>query len=71
MQSINKNQFFVLWPLKPYERPVCEKTKEEKSYKKRKEKKNGNKRRENLGIVDSYIHKIGISRKQNYLVKRE
>ena len=61
----------MLWPPKPYEHPVREKQKKRNLIKKKKEKKNGNKRRENFGILYSYIHEIGISRKQNYLVKRE
>jgi len=60
----------VLWPPKPYyEHSVCEKQKKRNLIKKEKKRKMETKRRENLGILNSYIHKIGISRKQNYLVK--
>ena len=61
----------MLWPPKPYEHSVREKQKKRNLIKKEKKRKMETKRRENLGILKSYIHKIGISRKQNYLVKRE
>lgn len=54
MQSINKNQFFVLWPPKPYEHPVREKQKKRNLIKKKRKEKWKQKKRKFWYLIFIY-----------------